>query len=413
MKYIDVFAGCGGLSLGLHKAGLQGIFAVEKNADAFSTLKFNLIDNSHHFEWPNEIELKNWDINELIKKHRHFLEKIKDEADIVVGGPPCQGFSLAGLRNKDDIRNTLVDSYIEFIDLIEPKFLFFENVYGFTIAFQEKNNVGKEVFSEKLIYELKKRDYSVEARMIDLSEYGIPQKRKRFILFATKSRNANMFFEYLKQNKVPFLEKRNLEISVTVKQAIGDLERKNGEVESIDTKGYMNGTYSRKKSTYQKYMRKDLKNGSIPDSHRFAKHRETTIELFKELMNLSNRSFRITPGMEGAGNLRKRGITPLKPDSICPTLTSIPDDLIHYSEPRIMTVREYARIQSFPDDFYFRGKYTTGGSMRKKDVPRYTQVANAVPPLFAEQVGYAINGFLGAKEWRVRRSQKYGRNIAF
>ena len=63
-----------------------------------------------------------------------------------------------------------------------------------------------------------------------------------------------------------------------------------------------------------------------------------------------------------------------------------------------MTVREYARIQSFPDDFYFRGKYTTGGSMRKKDVPRYTQVANAVPPLFAEQVGYAINGFLGAKE---------------
>lgn len=80
----------------------------------------------------------------------------------------------------------------------------------------------------------------------------------------------------------------------------------------------------------------------------------------------------------------------MKSDAVCPTITSIPDDFIHYCEPRIMTVREHARIQSFPDSYQFKGPYTTGGERRKKDVPRYTQVANAIPPLFSEQVGYAI-----------------------
>ncbi|WP_342367262.1 DNA cytosine methyltransferase [Holdemanella porci] len=79
---------------------------------------------------------------------------------------------------------------------------------------------------------------------------------------------------------------------------------------------------------------------------------------------------------------------------MCSTLTSIPDDFIHYSEPRIMTVRESARIQSFPDDYVFLGKYTTGGERRKYDVPRYTQVANAVPPLFAELVGLVLQEML-------------------
>ena len=80
----------------------------------------------------------------------------------------------------------------------------------------------------------------------------------------------------------------------------------------------------------------------------------------------------------------------MKADAICPTVTSIPDDLIHYKEPRIPTVREVARIQSFPDWYEFKGKYTTGGERRKLEVPRYTQVANAVPPLFAEQVGVVL-----------------------
>jgi DNA (cytosine-5)-methyltransferase 1 len=88
--------------------------------------------------------------------------------------------------------------------------------------------------------------------------------------------------------------------------------------------------------------------------------------------------------------LKKRGVTVTKAESVCPTITSIPDDIVHYCEPRIPTVREAARIQSFPDRYVFKGKYTTGGKRRKNEVPRYTQVANAVPPLFAEQAGLIL-----------------------
>ena len=137
-------------------------------------------------------------------------------------------------------------------------------------------------------------------------------------------------------------------------------------------------------------MRRNIKQGSLPDSHRFAKHRSETIDLFERLMAASEQSIRITPSMNLVEGLKKRGVTPLKKNSICNTITSIPDDYIHYDEPRIMTVREHARIQSFPDDYEFKGPYTTGGKRRKTDVPRYTQVANAVPPMFAEQVGKVL-----------------------
>jgi len=89
-------------------------------------------------------------------------------------------------------------------------------------------------------------------------------------------------------------------------------------------------------------------------------------------------------------DLKKRSITPLDENVVCPTITSLPDDYIHYAEPRVLTVRECARIQSFPDDFEFRGKYTSGGDRRSREVPRYTQVGNAIPPLFAELAGYVL-----------------------
>ena len=131
-------------------------------------------------------------------------------------------------------------------------------------------------------------------------------------------------------------------------------------------------------------------NNLVPDSHRFVKHKLETRELFERIMNVSDESLRITPQMNLVSGLKKRGVTPLKEDSICSTITSIPDDFIHYSEPRVLTVREAARIQSFPDDYIFLGKYTTGGRLRRRDVPRYTQVANAVPPLFSELVGLVL-----------------------
>ncbi|VHG86273.1 cytosine-specific methyltransferase [Streptococcus pyogenes] len=137
MNYIDLFAGSGGLSLGLHNAGLKGLFAVEKNKDAFATLKYNLTEKKRHFDWPEWLEMKNWDINELLSEHKNELVQLKGKVDLVVGGPPCQGFSIAGKRENNDIRNQLMHSYIELVKLVDPQMLFFENVQGFTIDFRE------------------------------------------------------------------------------------------------------------------------------------------------------------------------------------------------------------------------------------------------------------------------------------
>nr|WP_304345599.1 DNA cytosine methyltransferase [Campylobacter showae] len=388
MRYIDLFAGSGGLSLGLYNAGLHGIFAVEKNKDAFSTLKYNLIERRNHFSWPNWLEMKNWDINELLEIHSEELAELNGSVDLVVGGPPCQGFSMAGKRKNDDIRNQLMHSYIEFIRLVKPTMLFFENVQGFTVEF--KDHKDKKKYSDILVLELHKLGYNLDYKIVTMSEYGVPQNRKRFILFASKNGAYEIFFEELFKNKECFLKDRGLKIPITISQAINDLKKSHGEVDSKDTKAFKNGKYGRATSAYQKLMRNNIEQGAFPDSHRFAKHKSETIDLFKRLMTASEKSIRITPSMNLVEGLKKRGVTPLKKNSICNTITSIPDDYIHYDEPRIMTVREHARIQSFPDDYEFKGPYTTGGERRKTDVPRYTQVANAVPPLFAEQVGEVI-----------------------
>ena len=388
MKYIDLFAGSGGLSLGLYNSGLHGIFAVEKNKDAFSTLKYNLIERRNHFSWPNWLDMKNWDINELLEVHSKELAALNGSVDLVVGGPPCQGFSMAGKRKNDDMRNQLMHSYIEFIKLVKPTMLFFENVQGFTVGF--KDHKDKQKYSDILVSELHELGYNLDYKIVTMSEYGVPQNRKRFILFASKNGAYEIFFDELLENKDCFLRDRGLKIPITISQAINDLKKSHGEVDSKDTKAFKNGKYGRATSAYQKLMRNNIERGALPDSHRFVKHKSETIDLFKRLMTASEKSIRITPSMNLVEGLKKRGVTPLKKNSICNTITSIPDDYIHYDEPRIMTVREHARIQSFPDDYEFKGPYTTGGERRKTDVPRYTQVANAVPPLFAEQVGEVI-----------------------
>ena len=391
--YIDLFAGCGGLSLGLQKAGWKGLFAIEKNADAFSTLKTNLIEDNDHFQWPDWLPQTNIDINVLLRDYEEELIGLRGQVKLLVGGPPCQGFSMAGKRKGTDVRNRLYNSYINIVKLVEPEMLFFENVHGFTVGFNriyKGENKKGEPYSNKLIRQLRKIGYDVGHDEINMSDYGVPQKRKRFILFATKKGSARQFFDRLLCQKDEFLRKKGLIVPVTVGQAISDLEQKNGQVQCPDSLNFISGTYGTISSNYQKLMRKNICSNAIPDSHRFARQKNETIELYERLMKVSCEAVRITPQMKLVDGLKKRGVTPLKIDCVCPTITSIPDDFIHYSEARIMTVREHARIQSFPDDFVFLGKYTTGGARRKIDVPRYTQVANAVPPLFAEQVGLVL-----------------------
>ncbi len=392
-RYIDIFAGCGGLSLGLYNAGWRGIFAIEKNKMAFETLKHNLIDKKEHFDWPSWLPTSEHDINEVLSNYKDELGKLKGKVDLVAGGPPCQGFSLAGRRKENDHRNKLVDSYIEFIELVRPRMLFFENVKGFTVGFKKKNSRGK-AYSDYVSGKLKELGYEIDAHIVDFSKFGIPQKRTRFILVGMLDGNPNSFFDELEQQKVGFIKKKGLKHKVTIRDAISDLERKHGEIDSPEFRKFKEGVYGAPKSKYQKLMRKSNNNGNLPDSHRFANHRKETVERSQYFLDNCQRGKNIDDEIKNMFNLKKNCIIPLDEKVQSPTLTTLPDDYIHYSEPRILTVREFARIQSFDDWFEFRNKYTTGGILRKVEVPRYTQVGNAIPPMFVELAGNVMGEML-------------------
>jgi len=401
LKYIDLFSGCGGLSLGLHKSNWKGLFAIEKNPDAFKTLEFNLINKKKHFEWPTWLPQSAHDINEILKNHKTELKKLRGRINLIAGGPPCQGFSMAGRRNEADERNSLIKSYIEFVKLVQPDLIFFENVKGFTMEFKKNKEKGI-AYSQVVLENLNKAGYYVQGKLVNFSEYGVPQKRTRFILIGVKKtldnvtqETANSFFQKLEKNKYSFLESNNLNLINTVEDAISDLFQSNGLVDSPDSLGFKSSVYGKPISKYQKYIRKNIRT-EIPDSHRFPKHQESTIAKFKNILELTEnrRNFDISKDIRERYNIKKHTIIPLSPNACSPTITTLPDDYIHYKEPRIMTVREYARLQSFPDWYKFQGKYTTGGKLRKQEVPRYSQIGNAIPPLFAEQAGIILRNLL-------------------
>lgn len=395
-KYIDLFAGCGGLSLGLHNAGWKGLFAIEKSPDAFKTLEYNLIQNKNHFNWPKWLPQQALEINYVIENYRKELELLNRKVDLVAGGPPCQGFSMAGRRREDDLRNNLITSYINFIQIIQPKILFFENVKGFTMEFKKNKDKGKE-YASFVENELNNAGYYVKGQLVNFGDYGVPQKRTRFILVGVRKdlkhvtqETADIFFSKIQQNKHRFLSEKNLTIATNLEDAISDLLKENGLRESPDTKSFEAGVYSPIVSSYQKLMRQGIDN-EIADSHRFPKHRPDIIAKFQVILNNCRKNFDIDAKTREHFNIKKHTIIPLDKNSKTPTITTLPDDYIHYSEPRILTVREYARIQSFPDWYQFQGKYTTGGKRRTQEVPRYSQIGNAIPPLFAEQAGLILN----------------------
>lgn len=396
---IDLFSGAGGLSLGLYQAGWHGLFAIEKNAFAFETLKYNLIDNKKHFDWPEWLPLMPHDINEVLKNYSRQLKDLKGTIDLVAGGPPCQGFSMAGKRVKDDVRNQLVFSYIKFIKIVQPKMLLFENVKGFTYAFNKNKRNDVDSYSNKVISALEGLGYNVKPHVIDFSEYGVPQRRKRFILVGIRKDigSPDMFEDMLKKNRDSFLKEKGIETTVSLREAISDLLRNNGTMPTPDRNGFLSGKYGGEElSNYERLMRGDYPcNHEVPDSHSFARHSADKLNCYKRLLtDCPIRGKRIDGKARAEWGIRQRGITVLDPDAVSPTITGQPDDYLHYSEPRIMTVRECARIQSFPDWYEIKKKYTTGGKMRRIEVPRYSQVGNAIPPLFAEQAGIVLKQIL-------------------
>ena len=394
-KYIDLFAGCGGLSLGLLNAGWRGLFAIEKSPDAFKTFKHNLIDKKNHFDWPDWLPQENMNIDQAIKLYKIHLEDLKDNVDLVAGGPPCQGFSMAGRRNESDQRNKLIKSYIRFIKIVKPKILFFENVKGFTMEFRKNSDKGKQ-YSSYVESALNRIGYHVKGELVNFGEFGVPQKRTRFILVGIRKNIANsskdlakQFFKKIQENKYSFLSQKNITVETNIQDAISDLLKKNGVVESPDNKNFKAGIYINPSSEYQVLMREGIQ-CQVADSHRFSNHRHDIVEKFDVILQTCRKNKDIDKETRKRFNIKKHTIIPLGAKDKSPTITTLPDDYIHYSEPRILTVREYARIQSFPDWYEFKGKYTTGGKLRTQEVPRYSQVGNAIPPLFAEQSGIVL-----------------------
>ncbi len=406
LKYIDLFAGCGGLSLGLYNSGRwQGLFAIEKSFDAFLTLESNLIKKTDHFDWPTWLPQQEHDINLVLKKYKSELTSLRGAVDLVTGGPPCQGFSVAGKRQEDDERNTLIESYVKFIRLTQPKMIFFENVKGFLQKF-EKNKTKGKAYSDYILRALQRTGkdyygYHVFGKLVDFSEYGVPQRRTRFILVGLRKdvsgRNTTRdFFKEIKLNRSKFLASKGFEAKTSVKEAISDLVAQNHHVDCPDSLGFQSSTYKQVTSAYQSYMRRGV-TSIVPDSHRLANHNLDTIALLETLIRNEIKG-RIPNEEKIKLQIRKRSLAVLDPQEPAPTLTTHPDDFVHYCEPRIPTVREYARIQTFPDTFEFKGRYTTGGGRHCKEVPRYSQIGNAIPPLFSELAGLTLANLLTINE---------------
>lgn len=405
LAFGDVFAGCGGLSLGLVNAGWKGLFAIEQNADAFETLKTNLLsDEQKGFDWPQWLPIAPMDATSLINQYDSHLSDLKGKLDLLAGGPPCQGFSMAGRRIHADPRNALTEEYIRIIQKLEPRFLLIENVQGFTLSFKKNGNgKNKDIpYSSQVIEQLEQLGYIPFPKIVTLSDHGVPQVRKRFILIAIQKDdpaliklNGKTPFELLDMNREKFLSSKGLafDTPISAKEAIGDLEV--GEKELIDSddspvRGFKQIAYNSDNfsSPFIELMRKNFNRS--PNSMRLANHAPTTVEQFRHIMDTCVSGRTISKEDRIRLGIKKRAITPLSKTLPSATVTTLPDDIIHYSEPRILTVRENARLQTFPDWYEFTGNYTTGNTRRKNDCPRYTQVGNAVPPLFAEAIGQTL-----------------------
>lgn len=405
--FADVFAGCGGLSLGLVNAGWTGRFAIEKNANAYGTLAANLVHgrkSKKKFDWPEWLPKAEISTTQLLSTYASHLSGMKGHLTLLSGGPPCQGFSLAGRRTQSDPRNALTDDYIQMVKLLAPRFLLIENVKGFTIPF--KKNASSEIdaipYSEQVKLRLTEAGYTVYSDLIDLSRFGVPQTRKRFILIAirngdralSKLGNASPL-DLLDADRRNFLKAKRLSTKklISVREAIGDLETNGANlIPCTDSpyKAYLKVDYDADglRSPFIKLMRKNAK--TQPNSLRLPKHNNSTINQFRLILETCAKGKTLTDLDRKRLSIKKHALTPLKSSQPSATVTTLPDDIVHYSEPRILTARENARLQTFPDTFQFFGKYTTGGAGRKTDCPRYTQIGNAVPPLFAEAVGRVL-----------------------
>ncbi|WP_210015245.1 DNA cytosine methyltransferase [Pseudomonas palmensis] len=403
MKFIDVFAGCGGLSLGLLKAGFRGVAAIEKSPMAFETLRHNLVDgHRYQFEWPKWLPKQAMSCEDFLSTYSENIKDLRGKIDLMVGGPPCQGFSTAGRRNPADPRNKMAEQYLELVKIIRPTYLIIENVSGFNSKFSEKKRTDQEnqknferSYADFICEELSTIGYSVSRGKLNCARFGVPQNRHRYLIICTLRNKEVNFFEELLGFSDQFKEQKKLPLlrPTSVQEAISDLETRDRKlVECVDSSmpGFLEAAYQAPQiySPYLHLMREGF--DAAPNSRRLPRHKPNTILQFSKIQRASEPGRSLSKKARDNLGLKKHAITVLTKSAPAPTITTLPDDIIHYSELRILTARETARIQSFPDWFEFVGKYTTGGKSRKLECPRYTQIGNAVPPLLGEAMGLLI-----------------------
>lgn len=443
-KYIDLFSGCGGLSLGLESSGGELLLAVERSPMAAETFYHNLVKRlESKEEWESYVKssLRNQVKHRVAVKElssvlgeKTIMEHLKNQKpDLVVGGPPCQGFSLAGRRNKADLRNQLPWQFLEVVERTNPKLVVIENVVGMRHKFTEDEG---DVFNQlQIALSETGKGYEVQGVEVNALHYGAPQHRPRLMIIGlrrdvAKRKNIegtnklwrSSFIDEIDLKTIPKLApvptvKRN-EIR-TVGEAIHDLQSKG--ISNHKNTGFIHDIQSG-------FLALDPIIGGIAN-HVERSHQEKTQKRFRlyqffKSANIDPRILGIPSGKPTKGEkdqiltmigkikfparasdntilarnvdellslivelrTKKHSQRVLDWDKPARTVVTVADDYVHPHEARTFTVRELARFQGFPDNFEFRAKETTGGLNRRLDVPQYSQVGNAVSPFLAKAV---------------------------
>lgn len=351
LNVIDLFSGCGGLSLGFLQAGYKIIAGIDNDKSALNTFEKN-----HKGALALNMDLSDPDFCSNLEN------KVKDDIDIIVGGPPCQGFSLTGPRNFDDKRNQLYLAMINAVNHFSPQAFILENVMGLATLYDGK-------IKDEIVQRFEEIGYSVSYKILLAADFGVPQKRKR------------LFFVGLKEEfgKFEFPEPLfSVENYITCGDAISDLPPREGEI-GPDVDEYP----SRALTDYQEKMREGSK---ALYNHRGTNHTQKVIDVIKQVPEGGNH--RDLP--EGVGESRKFNEAWTRYHSKEPskTIDTGHRNHFHYKFNRVPTIRENARLQSFPDSFRFYGTKTS----------QNRQVGNAVPPLLAKVLAEKLRNFLFKEE---------------
>ena len=405
--FVDLFAGCGGLSYGLEKVGFHPVFVNELNKDAMESYLINRTNVEPLLKEKNfhEFDIKNLINKKRIIKLRDDIEKEfnisfdKKELDLIVGGPPCQGFSGIGHRRSFSVDKKMVPSNHLFQDMawvineLKPKIFLFENVRGLLNSKWTRNGKKGEIFEDVLKTFKSLNDYEIKHELIFSKDYGTPQNRPRVLIIGVRKDVDKSKWKLSKSNVAGGFLPEKSNGSPNLIDLFSDLVDKHFE------NGGQTKIYKLNPQTKIQEDLRRLSNGEIMSKgdqlteHKYSKHSKTVIERFQHMIENKGE----IPDHLKTKKFSQR-LLPKKWGQKGPTITatSLPDDYVHFSQPRVLTVREWARLQGFPDWYQFSGSRTTGGIRRAgnpkegihhRELPKYTQIGNAVPVYLAEKIG--------------------------